>query len=73
LEKTSHLPMLATVALEMIGPMPGTVISRTAPSSACASSVISVDTASMRSSSRRQSVAVLNEMHHARCQPIGHG
>ena len=49
--------MPATVALEMIGPTPGTVISRTAPSSACTSSAISLDTASIRSSSRRQSPA----------------
>jgi hypothetical protein len=29
LENTSPVPIAATIALEMIGPMPGTVISRT--------------------------------------------
>jgi len=28
LENTAPLPIAATIALEMIGPMPGTVISR---------------------------------------------
>jgi hypothetical protein len=46
-----------TVALEMMGPMPGTLINQTAASSACASSSISAETASMRASSCRQSLA----------------
>src|SRR5262245_64477258 len=47
----------ATTALEMIGPIPGTVISRSHPLSRRASASISLDRPSMRSSSRRQSQA----------------
>jgi hypothetical protein len=49
------VPIAATIALEMIGPMPGTVISRTQPWSCRASASISLERPSMRSSSRRQS------------------
>jgi hypothetical protein len=51
------LPIAATVALEMIGPMPGTVISRLQAASSWANAVISADKPSIRSSSRRQSPA----------------
>ena len=57
LEKPSPVPIAATMALEMIGPMPGTLISRSHPASRLASSSISPDKPSMRSSSRRQSEA----------------
>src|SRR5262249_42415193 len=53
--KPAPLPIAATMALEMIGPTPGTVITRWQPSSCCASASISADTAAMRSSNRRQS------------------
>src|SRR6266478_1244729 len=53
--KPAPLPIAATTALEMIGPTPGTVISRWQPSSCSASASISADTPPMRSSSRRQS------------------
>jgi hypothetical protein len=56
-ENASPVPIAATVALEMIGPMPGTVISRSQPLSCRASASISLDRPSMRSSSRRQSPA----------------
>jgi hypothetical protein len=46
-----------TIALEMIGPTPGTVISRLHAASRSASPAISVDRLSMRSSSRCQSPA----------------
>src|SRR6516162_1333632 len=49
------LPIAATTELEMIGPTPGTVITRWQASSCSASDSISADTAAMRSSSRRQS------------------
>jgi hypothetical protein len=52
--KPAPLPIAATTALEMIGPTPGTVITRWQPSSCSASASISVDTAAMRSSNRRQ-------------------
>src|SRR5262245_15431625 len=57
LENTSPVPIAATMALEMSGPMPGMLISRSHPESCLASSVISPDNSSMRSSSRRQSSA----------------
>ena len=44
------LPIAATIALEMIGPIPGTVISCWQPSSARARASISSVTLSMRSS-----------------------
>jgi hypothetical protein len=53
--KPAPLPIAATTALEIIGPTPGTVITRWQPSSCCASASISADTAAMRSSNRRQS------------------
>jgi len=55
LEASAPLPMAATMALEIIGPTPGTVISRWQLLSCSASASISVYTVSMRSSSRRQS------------------
>jgi hypothetical protein len=45
------------IALEMIGPFPGTLIRRSQPESARARAPISADSPSMRSSSRRQSPA----------------
>src|SRR4029077_19179656 len=50
LEKLSPVPIAATMALEMIGPMPGTLIRRSHPASRLASSSISLDKPSMRSS-----------------------
>ena len=47
LENAAPLPIAATIALEMIGPMPGTVISRSHAGSAQASAPISLDRASM--------------------------
>src|SRR5580692_2318477 len=57
LENAAPLPIASTVALEMIGPMPGTVISRSHAGSPQASAPISLDRTSMRSSSRCQSSA----------------
>jgi hypothetical protein len=51
-ERLSPVPIAATMALEMIGPMPGTLIRRSHPASRLASSSISLDKPSMRSSSR---------------------
>jgi hypothetical protein len=48
LANTSPVPMAATVALEMIGPTPGTVINRSQPASALASASIWSETSSMR-------------------------
>jgi hypothetical protein len=53
--KPAPLPIAATTALEMIGPTPGTVITRWQASSCSASDSMSADTAAMRSSNRRQS------------------
>ena len=55
LENPSPVPIAATMALEMIGPMPGTLIRRSHPASRLASSSSSPDRPSMRSSSQRQS------------------
>jgi hypothetical protein len=49
--------MAATIALEMIGPMPGTLINRSQPASWRAMVSISFDKPSTRASSRRQSQA----------------
>jgi hypothetical protein len=57
LENTSPLPIAATMALEMIGPMPGTLINRSHAGSLQASAPISLDRASMRLSSGCQSCA----------------
>src|SRR6266700_1198459 len=54
LANASPAPMAATIALEMIGPIPGTLISRSQPASRWAMASITPDKASMRSSSRRQ-------------------
>ena len=53
--------------------MPGTVISRSQPESSSARTLISADSPSIRSSSRRQSPAgeVLDNVHHARGQHLG--
>jgi len=51
------LPSAATMALEMIGPMPRTVIRRSHAESAPSSLQMSADEPSMRSSSRRQLLA----------------
>src|ERR1700738_1749865 len=55
LENAAPLPIAATIALEMTGPMPGTLISRLHAASCSASVTISLDTPLMRSSSRCQS------------------
>src|SRR6516225_3732283 len=57
LENASPAPIAATIALEMIGPIPGTLIKRSQPTSRRARTSISLDRPSMRSSSRRQSPA----------------
>src|SRR5215831_21391935 len=57
LANAAPLPIAATIALEMIGPMPGTVITLRQLSSLFASVPISSVTVSIRSSSRRQSLA----------------
>src|SRR6516164_5508248 len=56
-ENASPVPIAATIALEMIGPMPGTLTNRSQPASCRARAVISPDKQSIRSSSRRQSSA----------------
>src|SRR6266516_2704232 len=73
LDNASPTPIAATIALEMIGPIPGTLISRSQPASRRAMASISPDKSSMRSSSRRQSPAsqVLDDVHHAWRQDIG--
>ena len=60
------LPIAATIALEMIGPIPGTVITLRQLSSLFANVSISSVTASIRSSSCRQSVARSATMHNMR-------
>ena len=57
LANAAPLPIAATIALEMIGPMPGTVITLRQPSSLLANVSISSVTGSIRSSSCRQSPA----------------
>ena len=57
LENASPVPIAATIALEMIGPIPGTLISRSQPASWRAIVSISPDKPSIRSLSRRQSPA----------------
>src|SRR5260221_59700 len=57
LVNTSPAPIAATIALEIIGPMPGTLINRSQPASWRAMASISFDKPSTRSSSRRQSRA----------------
>ena len=57
LAKASPVPIAATIALEMIGPMPGTLVSRSHPASCRAKTAISLDKSSIRSSRRRQSSA----------------
>jgi hypothetical protein len=57
LMSASPAPTAATIALEMIGPIPGTLINRSQPASWRASTSISPDRPSIRSSSRRQSPA----------------
>jgi len=53
----SPVPIAATIALEMIGPIPGTLIKRSQPASRRARTSISLDKLPIRSSSRRQSPA----------------
>ncbi len=71
LEKASPAPMAATMALEMIGPTSGTLISRPQPTSWR----VSFERPAIRSSSRCQSPGqILNHPHHARRQNVGrHG
>ena len=57
LANAAPLPIAATIALEMIGPMPGTVMTLRQLSSLFANVLISSVTASIRSSSWRQSLA----------------
>ncbi len=54
-ENASPEPIAATIALEMIGPMPGTLMRRSQPVSCRAINSISRERFSMRSSRRRQS------------------
>jgi hypothetical protein len=49
LAKASSIPIAAAMALEMIGPMPGMLMSRSHPASRFASSSISLDSPSIRS------------------------
>src|SRR5215467_10956491 len=56
-QNASPVPIAATIALEMIGPMPGTLTNRSQPASCRARAVISPDKQSIRSSSLRQSSA----------------
>src|SRR5215470_807911 len=69
LENASPVPIAATTALEMIGPMPGTLTNRSQPASWRARAVISPD---------RQSIEpapvlgqTFNEAYHARRQHFG--
>src|SRR5215472_13129419 len=70
LENASPVPIAATIALEMIGPMPGTLTNRSQPASRRARAVISPDKQSIRSSSRRLGQP-LNEAYRARRQHFG--
>ena len=67
---TSAVAIAAAIALEMIGPMPGTVISRSQPLFWRASVMISSDRASIRSSSRRQSPAKSSMTSHQAAAPL---
>src|SRR5215472_9936835 len=71
LENTSPVPIAATMALEMIGPMPGTVIRRAHAGSFSTKRVMSADKPSMRSSSRRQSPATSSIMRIMRVGALG--
>src|ERR1700676_1832968 len=65
LENTSPAPIAATIALEMIGPIPGTLISRSQPASWRAIASISFDGRSM--GARRAgaiSGQIFNNAHH---------
>src|SRR5438874_8493197 len=66
LENASPVPIACTIALEMIGPMPGTLIRRSQPTSCRARAVISplIEPAPVLGQS-------LDETHHARRQHIG--
>ena len=57
LAKASPVPSAATMALEMIGPMPGMLVSRSHPASRFSSSSISPDNPSIRASSSSKSTA----------------
>src|SRR6516164_4799726 len=57
LPKPSPVPIAATIALEMIGLIPGTLIKRSHAASCLASSSISSDTLPIRASSWHQSAA----------------
>ena len=71
LVNTSPAPIAATVALEMIGPMPGTLISRSQPASWRAIASISFESLSTRSSSRRPIASqVFDNPHHAGRQNV---
>src|SRR5215472_13650613 len=72
-ENASPVPIAATIALEMIGPMPGTVMSRSQLLSCRASASISLDRPSMRSSSRRQSPARSSTTRNMRGDRASHG
>ena len=60
------MPIAAAVALEINGPMPGALISRSQPAYRWAPASISFDKPSMRSSNRRQSPGqVFEDVHQA--------
>ena len=65
------LPIAATIALEMIGPMPGTVITLRQLSSLFASVQISSVTVSIRSSSRRRTGKISDDACHAWRKNVG--
>ena len=74
LANAAPLPIAATIALEMIGPMPGTVITLRQPSSLFAKVSISSVTGSIRSSSCRQSLArsaTMRSWRATKCTSIG--
>jgi hypothetical protein len=73
LSKASPVPIAATMALEMIGPLPGMLISRSHPASRFASSSISLDSPSIRSSSRRKSTASASMIRSMRGESVSEG
>jgi len=71
LENTSPVPIAATMALEMIGPMPGTVIKARTCLILTASASISPDRPSMRDQPAPVACQVLDDTQHAWRQGIG--
>jgi len=62
-----------TMALEMIGPMPGMLVSRSHPASCFASASISLDSPSIRSSNRRKSTANASMIRSMRGESVSEG